>query len=269
MASGVPTPRLDAEVLLAAAMSADRAALYARLRAPAPAEVAMRFAASLSRRTGREPLAYITGEKEFYSLPFLVTRDVLVPRPETEQLVDAVCRLLRRRARAMVCDIGTGSGCVAVAVARTVATARVLATDVSPSALALARRNAVRHGVDARVAFIRSDLAAGVRPDAGFDVVVSNPPYLSSGDPVTPEVSWEPRSALAAGGDGLAVIRRLVQCAPDLLKDGGALVMEFGYGQAHAVAEMASGVFASVTVERDLAGLPRVLVASRRVANGR
>lgn len=266
----MPTPRLDAEVLMATAMSADRAALYARLRDSVPGSIHARFLTAMSRRLRREPVAYIAGAKEFCSLPFAVTPAVLIPRPETEQLVDIVRRLTADRVSPVVCDLGTGSGCVAVAIARTIPDAQVVATDVSRAALAVARQNAVRHGVAARVRFIGCDLWTGIGAHSRFDVVVSNPPYLRPGDLVSPEVDWEPAGALVAGPDGLAVIRRLVQGAPALLREEGSLVMEFGQGQADAVRELAAAAFASVAIESDLAAIPRVLVAAfpRRSVRG-
>ena len=298
-AAGVGTPRLDAEVLLAHVLGTNRAGLYARLHAASSDDVAARLAAAIDRRARREPVAYITGVQEFWSLPFAVSPAVLIPRPETELLVEIVCRLsregaevrrcggesacgprdrqhLRTSARphlrttiSSICDVGTGSGCIAVALARELATARVVATDVSLGALAVGARNAARHGVAERVAFIGGDLFDALDPDLLFDVIVSNPPYLSSADCRAPELDFEPPTALAGGADGLAHIRRLIESAPARLRPGGWLVMELGSGQDAAVRRLASAAgLAQVDVEPDLAGIPRALVARRAGRSG-
>ena len=197
-AAGVSTPRLDAEVLLAAALRADRAALYARLRQTVPADVSSTFDALLERRRRREPVAYIVGVREFWSLPIRVTPAVLVPRPETELLVESVVDLARHGGVASVWDVGTGSGCIAVALARELPRARILATDASPAALEVARENAAALGVAPRVDFACADLGEALRAERSFDVVASNPPYLAEGDPVPAELAWEPASALTA-----------------------------------------------------------------------
>ena len=261
-AAGVATPRLDAEVLLAMAMAADRAALYARLPEPVPSDIEERFLSAVVRRQGREPVAYITGMREFWSLPFAVTPAVLVPRPETELLVESVLRVLARRAGATVCDVGTGSGCVAVAVARAVPAARVVAIDISPEALQVARQNAAALGVSTRVTYTCHDLFEGLRPDTHFDVIVSNPPYVSQQEPLPPELGWEPTVAREAGADGLDVIRRLVDAAAIRLRDGGWLIMEFGVGQEASVRAYATAAGLQIqSVVDDLAGIARVLIA--------
>ncbi len=266
--AGVPTPRLDAEVLMSMVMRANRAALYARLQDEVARDVEARFLAAVDRRRRREPVAYITGVREFRSLPIAVTPAVLVPRPETELLVEVVCDLMAREPRPSVCEIGAGSGCVSVAVARALPPARVLAVDVSRAALAVARRNAVANEVEGRVSILCSDMFTGVAARERFDVVVSNPPYVAVGDPVPPELAWEPGEALTAGADGLQMIRRLVAGAPAHLRDGGWLVMEIGYGQEGAVRRLAvAGGFDAVSIRPDLAGIPRVMVG--RVASSR
>jgi release factor glutamine methyltransferase len=287
--AGVATPRLDAEVLLADAMQVGRAALYARLREPVAPAVCENFAAAVERRARREPVAYITGVREFWSLPFLVTRDVLIPRPETELLVEVVCDLLRpslsnsvaalplhkvRRgegrgegsnsASPLVCDIGTGSGCIAVSLARELPHAHVVATDLSAAALEVARRNARAHGVESRITFVQSDLFVGIDPAARFDLIVSNPPYVAVDEDADAETEWEPTLALRAGAQGLDVVRDLLREAPSRLRADGCLVMEFGYGQAEALASLArSAGFGSVEIRPDLAGMARVLRAGK------
>jgi release factor glutamine methyltransferase len=303
-AAGIDTARLDAEVLLAFALGLSRSAVYARLSELAPAAVAMRLTELVDRRVRREPIAYITGVQEFWSLPFAVTPAVLIPRPETEQLVETVCELAQRWRAALlrgrsapevrsdvddtrfsaapqryghaearpssadrevagisICDIGTGSGCVAVALARELPGARVVAVDISPDALAIARRNAATHGVRERISFVESDVFDALGTTR-FDVVVSNPPYLRPGDRLCPEIGFEPPTALEAELHGLGIIRRLIAEAPHRLSPGGWLVMEIGADQADAVRAIATEHgLANVAIEHDLAGLPRVLVA--------
>jgi release factor glutamine methyltransferase len=263
--SGVDTPRLDAEVLLAHAARSTRSELYLRLRAPVPIEVATRFEALLQRRCGREPIAYITGEQEFWSLAFAVGPDVLVPRPETETVVEAVLACVggaNAGAAPRICDVGTGSGCLAVVLARELPAARLWATDSSVAALAVAHGNALRHGVADRISFHAGDLFADVSPSTPFDLVVSNPPYVAAGDVLPPEVCREPCEALRAGEDGLDVIRRLLVAAPARLCAGGWLVVEFGSGQDRRIIEAAvAGGWAEITLRSDLAGIPRVLIA--------
>lgn len=275
-AAGVGTPRLDAEVLLAAACELDRTALYTRAREPVSPRCAETFHGFLARRARREALQYIVGRQEFWSLEFTVTPDVLIPRPETEQLVELALDILRpilpvrgvgarRPVPPRLCDVGTGSGCIAVALATELAGADVWALDVSTSALAVAEANARRHGVAERMRFLRSDLFTSVSGQR-FDVVVSNPPYLTANDlaDLQPEVAFEPRAALDGGTDGLDIIRRLLVTAADHLVDGGWLLVEIGAAQAAAVDNLACAAgFGAVSIRSDYAGLPRVLMAQR------
>jgi release factor glutamine methyltransferase len=276
--AGVTTARLDAELLLAMAADTDRSGLYVRLHQSVPNGVGRRFSSLIDRRVRREPLAYITGVQEFWSLPFAVTPAVLIPRPETELLVEIVCRLAPAATRQRgagevvasdprglrICDVGTGSGCIAVALARELPEASIVATDVSADALAVAAANAASHGVAGRIAFAHGDLFAALSDAAHFDVIVSNPPYLAPGDAVSPELAFEPRAALAADVDGLRVIRRLIDAAAQRLRRGGWLVMEIGRDQqARAQALACAAGWSSVAVEPDLAGIPRALVAQR------
>jgi len=266
-AAGIDTARLDAEVLLGHVLGRTRAGLYARLNETVSDEAAPRFAALLDRRARREPVAYLTGEQEFWSLPFIVSPDVLIPRPETELIVSSAIpwrAALPRGQAPRVLDVGTGSGCIAVALAREIADAQGTAVDVSAAALAVARRNAERHGVAERIEFRASDVYAGLPADATFDLIVSNPPYLAPGDQHSPELVFEPRAALDAGADGLDVIRRLLAGAPARLRPDGLLLVEIGAGQADAVLALASAARLTARVEPDLAGIPRLLVARRR-----
>jgi release factor glutamine methyltransferase len=249
-AAGVDTPRLDAEVLLAHVLGVDRAALIAQpARELTPAQ-ARAFMDAARRRREREPVAYITGSKGFRMLELAVDRRVLIPRPETEHVVEAALRL---PAGTRVVDVGTGSGAIALALKSERPDLEVLATDVSADALAVARANAQRLGLD--VTFVEGDLLAGVDAEA----VVSNPPYVAPGEPVMPEIArYEPPGAVFAAGDGLAVIRRLAAVP------AAFMALEIGAGQAEAVeALLRAAGFAEVERVRDLAGIERVVVGRR------
>lgn len=265
-AAEVTTPRLDAEVLLAWVCAADRAALYARGNETLPADVQERFRSLLARRAAREPLQYIVGRQEFWSLDFAVTPDVLIPRPETELLVESALEILDGAGKPLrLCDLGTGSGCIAVALAHELPNAEIWALDCSPAVLAVAESNARRHGVAERIHFVESDIFADV-PEVGFDAIVSNPPYVAAEAfaALQPELAWEPRRALEGGREGLDVIGRILAAAPACLSAGGWVAMEIGSDQGAAVAAMACAAgFSDVDVRADYAGLPRVLLARR------
>lgn len=262
--AGVETARLDAEVLLAHAMRCERTALLARLREEADPLLQGRFDALLSRRLSREPVAYIRNVQEFWSLRFAVSPVALIPRPETELVVEVALRRARLLPAPRLCDVGTGSGCIAVAIAHELPRARLLAVDISHAALALAERNARHHDVHERVELRESDLFSAVAPGEKFDLVVSNPPYVADTDPISLEVLCEPHQALSGGADGLDVIRRLVAEAPAHLVDGGWLVFEFGHEQAPAVREIvAAAGCTDMEVHDDLAGVPRVVAARK------
>jgi release factor glutamine methyltransferase len=269
--------------LAAAGLSRDEADLDARLLAQhvlgwsteryftganetAPLDFAAQFDRLVARRAAREPFAYIVGYEEFWGLRIDVTPAVLIPRPETELLVELSRDACRAQPRILVADACTGSGCVAVAIAHECDTASVVATDVSPAALAVARQNASRHGVADRIRFVEADL---FDTESGpFDLVVANPPYVTAGDYSTLQAEvrdHEPAVALVAGTDGLAVIRRLVAEAPARLRPGATLLFEFGYGQSDAVAELISttGGLTMVGLRPDLQGIPRVAIARR------
>jgi len=263
LAAASDTPRLDAELLLAFATGRSRSSLLAfpeRTVAP-PAETA--FAAFVARRSQGEPLAYVTGTRDFYSLTLAVDPAVLVPRPETELCVDAVlarCALLRRPA---VLDVGTGSGAIALAVKQACVHAKVTGVDVSTSALAVARANAERLGLAVR--WLESSWFAGVEGER-FDVIVSNPPYVRSAD-VRGALAFEPRLALDGGTDGCHAYRMLLGAADRHLNDDGALVLEHGAEQrAELVALAQMSGWRVVQMHDDLAGRARVLVLERVVA---
>lgn len=257
---------LDVEVLARHVLDCDRATLLTRARDPLPSAFNRLFRALVARRRSREPVAYIVGHREFWGLEFDVTPSVLIPRPETELIVEeALASLPRRDAVRHIIDVGTGSGCLAVALAVEFPAARITATDTSPDALAVAHRNAERHNTLGRVTIVGADLLEGV--PAAADLIVSNPPYVSAKDAVTlpPEVGrYEPSSALYAGEDGLDVIRRLFASAPQHLAPGGPLIVEFGFGQDAAVREIAQRTgWTVVRMRSDLQGIARVAVLRR------
>jgi len=262
----IDSARLDAEVLLAYVCGTSRSHLLAATRDPLALGVLAAFDVVVARRARREPIAYIVGRQEFWSLDFEVNRDVLIPRPETELLVETALSLSRRRrpARPRIADVGTGSGCIAIALARELSAAALWASDVSPPALTVARRNALRLGVAPRIQFAEGDLLAPLQAEGPFDLICCNPPYVSESLSLQPELEYEPAQALFAGTDGLATIRRLLAEAPKLLRCGGSLLVEIGQGQADAVRALAAalGCF-TVEVRDDYAAIPRLLVATR------
>ena len=255
---------VDTEVLARHVLGWDRARLVAQQRDPEPPEFGACFLAAVERRRQREPVALITGHKEFWGRDFEVTRDTLIPRPETELLVEEALRRLPA-GPATVIDVGTGTGCVAVAIASERPAARVIATDISRPALIVARRNAGRHGVSRRVRFVQTDLAAGLRTRA--DVIVSNPPYVPSGAVVSlvrDIVDYEPATALFGGEDGLRVFDRLFREIPPLLAEGGSLIVECGYGQDEDVLRLAErDGWTTRGLLHDLQGIARSLVLGR------
>jgi release factor glutamine methyltransferase len=279
--AGIETARLDAQCLLAAVLGRPRWQVLLEPKRRLSAEEFGQMLRSLQRREGREPLAYILGAREFWSLPFAVSPDVLVPRPETETLVEAALAAWTEMTSTainpqspapVVVDLCTGSGAVAIVLATEIPTARVLATDVSWRALRAARANALRHGVAERITFLRGDLWGAVNgqaPEGSVDLVVANPPYVPTHELATlmPEVQWEPRLALDGGTDGLRVIREIVATSPDRIRPGGFLLLEIGADQAKVVQAFvaASGRWQPPRLWRDLAGRPRV-VAARRLA---
>lgn len=253
-AAGIDEPRLDAELLLAAATGWDRARLAAHPDAEIPADAARRFAEMVRRRLRREPVAYILGRRGFRGIELAVDPRVLIPRPETELLVELALELRP----ASVLDVGTGSGAIALAIADELPACSVVAVDTSAAALELAQENAERSGLTARVEFAR-----GMLPPAngGFELVVANLPYVSESEweGLQPEVrEWEPRGALLAGRDGLDAMRAAI---PALAGTAGVLALEVGEGQAAAVGDLlfAAG-FGEIETRPDLAGIPRIVV---------
>ncbi len=253
--SAILSARLEAELLLAHVLQVARLDLHAAGERALAAAEATAFEALLDRRARGEPVAYLTGRREFYSLDLVVSPETLVPRPETEMLVDRVRELSPRR----LLDLGTGSGCIAVACAVHLPSCDVTATDVSAAALAVARENAARHG--ARVRFLEGDLYAAVPPGERFDVIASNPPYVRAAE-ARRVTTHEPLLALDGGPLGLSLLARVIEGAPGLLAPGGTLLCEIGEDQEAHVLRLAATRFSKAAVARDLAGQPRLLTAT-------
>ncbi len=255
--------RRDAEVLLMHTLGCDPAWLLSHPEAPIPPDHAAFYEQYLERRARHEPIQYITGEQEFFGLKFRVTPDVLIPRPETEHLVEALLERLPRNASLRIADIGTGSGAIAVALAHTLPQAQITALDLSPAALAIAQKNAERNGVAGRIRFAESDLLAAAA-DERFDAIVSNPPYVATTEELEPQVrNYEPAHALFAGPTGLDIYRQLIPQAQASLKPGGGwLLLEIGHGQRNALEQLLSQ-WINVSFVADLQGIPRVACAQR------
>ncbi|MBY0512966.1 MAG: peptide chain release factor N(5)-glutamine methyltransferase [Gemmataceae bacterium] len=268
---GIASPRLEAQVLLAHVLGCPRIELVARSTEVASDEVRAAFRELVKRRVDGWPVAYLTGVKEFYLLKYDVSPAVLIPRPETETLVLEALRLLKPQTAPAVLDLGTGSGCIAVSVAHQKKDARVVAVDVSPDALEVARRNATTHGVADRIDFRQGDLFSPVPDGSAFDLVVSNPPYVTPTElaGLAPDVrDHEPRLALDGGPDGLAFYRRIAAAVGAVLKPGGWVLVEIGATQEAAVRQL-FGERPELEVGptlKDAAGLPRVVGAKRRTA---
>jgi release factor glutamine methyltransferase len=244
----------------------ERAALLVRWKEVLDAEEAASYVALVERRMAGEPIQYIIGETEFYGLPFRVTRDVLIPRPETEHLVEKALELAVGFQALRIVDVGAGSGAIAISLACKLPQAAVTATDLSSPALAIARQNAERNGVSSRIRFLRGDLLAPVKEEQ-FEIVVSNPPYVPAGDRASLAVEvreYEPALALFAGGDGLDVFRRLIPAAFATLTPGGFVALEIGFGEAQAIAGLLMDAgFESIEFVPDLQNIPRVACARR------
>jgi release factor glutamine methyltransferase len=265
---GIESPRLDAQILLAHALGCERIHIYTRFDEPVDAEQRGQFRDLVRRRVEGCPVAYLVGRKEFYKLSFEVNPAVLIPRPATEALVIAALEFLKPLAAPQVLDVGTGSGCIAISVAKHHAAATIVAVDMSDEALTVARRNAETHGVADRVTFRKSDLFAGLSHDAPFDLILSNPPYIPTATLATLAVDvrdHEPRAALDGGADGFTVFDRLIAGATIHLRSGGALLVEIGFDQEAAALQRVAvvpGLTSRPTI-RDGDGRPRVINARR------
>jgi len=260
--AGLEDAQREASILAAWALDTTTAALLAYPKRELSADQEARLCEAVRRRAAREPLAYITGRAEFFGLELEVDRRVIVPRPETEHVVEQALAIAREFDRPLIADIGAGSGCIALALARTLERAVIYAIDSSREALEVARANIRRHRLEHRVRLLHGDLLQAMREPV--HIIASNPPYVATGefDDLMPEIrDHEPRLALDGGDDGLAVIRRLIRDAPANLRAGGGLVMEIGANQGEAVVSLAGRFFSDPRIERDLAGLDRVLVA--------
>jgi release factor glutamine methyltransferase len=257
--------RADAELLLLSVLGKNKAWLMAHGAEEVTAARAASYNELVTQRLAGEPIQYILGEAEFYGLPFRVTRDVLIPRPETEHLMERALELAAAFAEPRIVDIGTGSGAIAVALADQLPSAAVTAIDISAPALAVARENALRNGA-ARIRFLEGDLLAPVNGES-FELVVSNPPYVPAADRASLSVEvreFEPELALFAGSDGLDIYRRLIPAAFAALPPGGFLLLEIGFGQSAQITHLlARSGFAQIEFVADLQGIARVACARR------
>jgi release factor glutamine methyltransferase len=264
--------RLAAESLLMHVLGRDRAYLFSYPELELSCRELSDYCALIDRRASGEPLQYITGHQEFWGVDFQVTPAVLIPRPETEHAVETALELLRGMDSPRIIDVGTGSGCIALALASELSQATIEAVDISGEALEVARNNAERLGLAARVCFAQGDLLENhLSGDPAFDMVISNPPYVgaSEADKLQIEVrEHEPHCALFGGQQGLDVYRRLIPQAEQVLKPGGWLVLEIGYSQEQGIRELLSG-WLEVRMVPDLQGIPRVLVARKDVVRGK
>jgi release factor glutamine methyltransferase len=256
---------IDADVLARHVLGWDVARLLARKREPPPPGFAEPFEAAIARRSQREPVAFITGRREFWGLDFAVNPATLVPRPESERIVEEALRFLPPGQSAAVIDVGTGSGCLAISIAHERPDVRVVATDLSHAALLVARTNAAAHKVGDRVAFVQTDLTSGLLARA--DVIVANPPYVPDQPPQalpSDVVRYEPAMALFGGTDGLTILRRLLSEAPAQLAPGGTLIVEFGYGQEDEVRQAAADAgWTVMDMLYDLQRIARTIVLRR------
>jgi release factor glutamine methyltransferase len=267
--AGVPESRREAASLLAHVIGRERTFLITHAEEEVAEERLSLFRSLVERRARGEPLQYITGHTEFFKLDFEVTPDVLIPRPETELLVEAALGLLEGSDAPLLCDVGTGSGCIIISILHERYEARGVGLDISGSALEVARRNASRHGVDARLSLILSDCFEALgETQPRFDMIVSNPPYVAEAalEGLQREVrDFEPRVALTPGGDGLRVIRRLLADAPARLQEGGHLLMEIGFDQHEAIGKLIDPqAWELLDIHTDLQGIPRTVALRKR-----
>jgi release factor glutamine methyltransferase len=256
----------DAEVLARQVLGWDRARFLSDRHEQASSNFLLKYEPLVARRERREPVSYILGAREFWGLDFEVGPDVLIPRPETELIIEETLALIGRDKSPRIVDVGTGSGCIAIVLAREIPGARITATDLSPHALFVARRNATRHGVADRVTFIETSFLEGV--EDGADLIVSNPPYVPSvSEPgLTPEIrDYEPPLAVFSGEDGLEGMRSILKGAASTLAAGGWLIMEFGCGQDDCVRSLVDATpgLRLVKIRHDLQDIPRTVICQR------
>ena len=267
--AGVPSPQADAEWTLAHVLECSRSELFMRARQPlTPAQNAT-FRNLIHRRADRIPLQHLLGNTEFYGLPFHTSPDALIPRPETETLVEIVLNQLKNCTNPRILDIGTGSGIIAIALGKSLPRSQVIATDISRKALYLASQNARLNGVADRISFLQTDLLTSFATPESFHAILSNPPYISSNtiDALQPEVrACDPRLALDGGCDGLDFYRKIIPTSVPLLAPGGLLGLEIGHAQARAVTQLLSRQIGltHIATHTDLGGYPRVVLAQRR-----
>jgi release factor glutamine methyltransferase len=260
---GLHDSRLEAEILLAHVLDQDRVYLYANYDKPLNEDERASYRKLIKRRLNGEPSAYLIGKKEFMSLEFDINSDVLIPRPDTEVLVETVLEIAKQESIKTICDVGTGSGAIAVSLAVYLPSTYIYATEVSPAAIAVAKRNAQKHKVE--IDFREGDLLEPLGAEASLDIIAANLPYLTAAMIEDADISvskYEPRLALEASGDGLDIYRRLVPQALRSLRPGGVMICEIHPGQAAAALGMA-GIFSNVEIRLDYANRPRLVVARR------
>lgn len=267
---GLEEPTLTAQLLLSKALGCSRLDLYMSFDKDVGEEARSRFKGLIKRAVAGEPVAYILGYKEFFSIPIKVRPSVLIPRPETEFLVQYLIRDIRNTSRfdgtILIADVGIGSGCISIAIAKHIGKARIIGTDISDSALAVAAENIREYGLTDRIELVKTDLLLGLE-GSRFDYIVSNPPYVSESDyerlPRTIR-DYEPKESLLAGPDGLSVIRRLIITSKDYLAMGGKLIFEIGYNQAESVRKLLDDEgYSNIDFEKDLSGVDRIAIASK------
>jgi release factor glutamine methyltransferase len=263
--AGIPEPAREAASLLQFAIARDRTFVIAHPEYPLTKRETEVFESAIRRRAAREPFQYIVGKQEFFGLDFIVTPDVLIPRPETEILVERAIEILESGHGGRILEIGVGSGCISVAILKNCPKATAMAVDVSELAIEVALRNASMHGVDGRLTLVRSDVYSGISPES-FDLIVSNPPYVPESEiaGLQPEVrDHEPNLALTDGFTGLTIVERIVAGAFNRLSPHGYLLIEVGFGQSATVREMLrENEWSNVELLPDLQGIPRIIAAN-------
>lgn len=264
-AAGVAEARREAASLMQIAIDRPRSFIIAHPEYVPDGAESNRFSELVKRRCGHEPFHHLTGKKEFFGLDFIVSPDVLIPRPETEMLVEQAIEVLKNLPQPRFCEVGVGSGCISVSILHNLGRATATGLEISPEAIAVATENSSLHRVNDRFDIFPSDVFAALGRAEKFDLVVSNPPYIPAADVLglQPEVrDHEPLNALTDGADGLSIIRRLVDESPDHLKPGGTLMFEFGFGQSDAVRAMfPPKIWRDVSISDDLQGIPRTIAA--------